>query len=132
MKLLACIAPIGRWGLALASRAGISMDHFNSEDTRVIFAAMLVADDDGTITDRIKTALLCRFGLDSIDLWDPTDCRSFIAAMRWGPGPLVELFFRVNRMDAEKFLPDAAAELIEICRQIDRFKADVAGRVVAT
>jgi hypothetical protein len=132
LKLLACIAPIGRHGLAMAERAGIGIEHFQHPDARMIFASILVANDGGIITDRIKTALVCRLGLDSIDLWDPADCRPFIGAMRWGPGPLGELFFRMNRTDAEGFLPAAAADLIEIFQHIDRLKADASGNVVTT
>jgi hypothetical protein len=113
VKLLACIAPIGRFGMALAAKAGIQIQHFEQPDTLAIYAALTLANSDGRIADKIKTARLARLALEDAGLWDDSDERTFVAGMRWGPGPLTELFTRISRQDAEVNLPGAAAALME-------------------
>ena len=112
VRLLATIAPIGRWGMALGSRAGIALDTFAADDTRAIFAALRVADRDGRIVHREATYLLARRALIIVSLWDDSDTRPFASGMRWGPAALAALFTRVSRREAEVLVPILSADLL--------------------
>lgn len=111
LRLLGCIAPIGRWGLALATRAGVTLETFEQPDTIAIFTALLAGERTGWIVDRTKTFLLARRALALAGLWDEDDDRTHVGGMRWGPGPLAVLFCRVNRWDAERLVPIVAREM---------------------
>jgi len=112
IRLLACIAPLGRWGLALASRAGITIDAFTADDCRCIYAGLIVAERTGRITDAEATVQLCRDVLITRHLWHPDDTRSFCGGMTWGPGPLAALFTSLSHREAEELLPILVAELL--------------------
>jgi hypothetical protein len=118
IRLLIAIAPLGRWGLALAGRAGITARHFHEDDTLAIFGALLVAHDPrrvaGPDARRMRALLLARRAMDDADLWDAADCRPFIVGSRWGPGPLSALFTVLSRAEAEAALPDLAGDLVAI------------------
>ena len=98
--------------MALASRAGITLDAFAQDDTRAIFAALRVADRDGRIVDREATYLLARHALRIGGCWDDSDTRPFASGMRWGPAALGALFCRVSRREAEALIPVLSADLL--------------------
>jgi hypothetical protein len=80
-----------RQGLAILSDLGITAEHFAEDDCRAIFIAIRYGVDRDT-TERAK---LCRSALRHLHLWDDNDLRDFVGGMRWGPGPLAALFYRL-------------------------------------
>jgi hypothetical protein len=114
LRLLAAVATIGRWGLALAARAGITIDHFEEPDARAIFAGLLVAERTGKIVSVDDRIHLAKLALQQIDLWDETDRRTFVGNLRWGPCNLPALFVRLSHREAEELLPELAAELLQL------------------
>lgn len=112
LALLGAIAPLGRWGLALAERGGVTTDHFaGDDDALAIFAALEVASNRGAVTNEAKL-LYCRRALEWAGAWDLADERSFIGGPVWGPGMLSALFTRIGRADAEAAIPRLAADLL--------------------
>jgi hypothetical protein len=57
--------------------------------------AIFVALEFGQDFDNFTRARLCRAALRHLGLWDDADERPFISGMRWGPGPLSVLFYRL-------------------------------------
>jgi hypothetical protein len=114
LRLLAAIAPLGRYGFGMVQQLGIGIEHFGNEDTAAIFAAMLLAESDGRIVDRSATARLARLALIDLNLWDESDAREWICGMRWGPGPLAVLFTRIDPFVAEQRISILADELLTV------------------
>ncbi len=112
VRQLATVAPIGRWGLALAARAGVVVEHFTCDDTRAVWLALETADEHGLIADRLTTVRLCVRGLEAAGCWDPADERPFVSGSRWGLPAVAALFTSVRRDEAEAAVPRVAAELL--------------------
>lgn len=111
VKLLASIAPLGRFGLRIARDRGVTVETFTEDDTIAIWTALELAEQDGRIRDVTETAKLVRAALRITKHWDDEDNRSFIAGDTWGPGSLGALFYRMAQLDAEDAIPRLAAEL---------------------
>jgi hypothetical protein len=85
IRLLATVAPIGRWGLELARRASITIRDFANDDTIAVFAGLSVAADRG-LTEKAPAAFLCRIALRLVNLWDDKDERPFVSGRGCDPG----------------------------------------------
>jgi hypothetical protein len=111
IRLIAAIAPIGRWGLALADRAGIRAEHLAEDDARAIWHALTAADQCGVV-DRANIAALIRLALIDADRWRDDDRRRWCTGSTWGPEAVAALLAGMDRFVAEEAIPARAAELL--------------------
>jgi hypothetical protein len=118
LRLLAAVARLGRWGVALAERHGIRPSHFRQDDTCRIYYAIVSANHPVvTLGPRERRTLAARFASESLNatsLWDDRDRRARATGLKWGPERLVELFFSMSEFEAEQALPGLAADLLKM------------------
>jgi hypothetical protein len=123
VELLSTVAPIGRWGIALAEREGITVDAIADDDTRSIWLTPKFCDERN-IFDPIRCATLCRSALRLVERWDDHDPRGFVAGDRWGPGAIAAIFHRVSKRDAEESVPRLAATVLALARQYEQLSVE--------
>jgi hypothetical protein len=110
LRLLACIAPLGRAGVAMAREAGVREDDFSQPDTRAVFMALSAAAID-TGMGVTLAAKLVRASLRTEGLYTSGDARRFLGPTCWGAGMIAAMFWRIDKSDAEAALPGLAAEV---------------------
>lgn len=116
IELLANVFPAMRQGLFVLNDIPITIDHFENDDTRIIFASLELAS---RFPQNRNRAVVIRDRLAAAGFWNNEDTRDFIGGMIWGPGPLATLFTRLQFDRGRLML--AAARLYEAIDQQERF-----------
>ena len=118
LRLLAAIAPLGRWGLSLARRAGVTADDIAADDLSIIWGALEQAHAAEGVGPDVRNEAALRAAahlLRAAGLWDSGDGRHAGAGMVWGPRRLVRLFVGDGSLlGAEAEIPQLAAALLAL------------------
>jgi len=121
MELLGCIVPLGRYGIALASRNGITEESFEGDlDAKLIFITTKWSADNGRVAMDQRAKDL-RAALRVAECFDERETRSYIGGAVWGAEAITCLLTRVPKIIAEEELPSNAKSLLEIVAEVQRF-----------
>jgi hypothetical protein len=121
LELLGCMVPLGRYGVGLASRNGITEETFEGDlDAKLIFITTKWSADNGRVAMDQRAKDL-RTALRVAECFDERETRSYVAGMKWGVEAVACLLTRVPKIVAEEELPELAHALLEIISEVERF-----------